>query len=78
MPALIPIAARIGQQILPVVLNELSKPRTRRFIRQGITSIRESFIERGKRAQVAPVRLRKPRDVIITRGRQKFKCRRMR
>ena len=71
----LPTIVRIGTQLGPILLNELNKPRTKDFIRKSIEGFAESRIKQGAIARKGP--LRKPREFIMRRGRQRFRCRKV-
>ncbi len=74
----IPTIVRIGTQLGPVLLNEVAKPRFKKFLKGALEQGAESFFRAGKR------RLRKSRlttksdSFIMRRGRNRFQCRKVR
>ena len=66
----IPTAQKIIETLGPIVIREVSKPRFRRFIEEKVGDVatelaRQRFTKKSKRS------------FIMTKGSQKFTCRRM-
>jgi len=75
MPPFLPIAIRLGQQVLPILLNEVAKPRFRKFVRKGVDFALETALKKGKGSLR---RTGKPKqEFIMRRGRQRFQCRKV-
>jgi len=70
-----PVLAKIGSQIGPIIISELSKPRSRRFLRKAFDEGLGQALKFGKGA------LRRPRNgkqtFIMRKGRQRFQCRKV-
>ena len=60
-----------GELIGPIIVRELGKPRTRKFIEQKVEEFAQ---ELGRRVTTT----KKSKQFIMRRGGQQFKCRRVR
>jgi len=73
----IPTIVRIGTQLGPVLLNEVAKPRFRKFLKGAFEQGAEFAFKAGKRR----LRKNKPRRTnntfIMRRGRKRFQCRKV-
>jgi len=70
---LIPTLAKIGTQLGPIVLHELSRPRTRRLIRGFAEQGLEIAFRKGKERLNRGSKTKK--TFIMRRGRKRFQCR---
>jgi len=71
---LIPTLAKIGTQLGPIILHELSRPRTRRLIRGFAEQGLEVAFRKGKERLRSPAKGTK-KTFIMRRGRKRFQCR---
>jgi len=69
----LPTVVRIGQQVGPILLNEVVKPRFRKFLESQVAELGQRATRAGKARISGP--LRKPKTFIMRRGRQRFQCR---
>jgi len=65
-----PTLQKIGEQIGPIILRELAKPRTRQFIEEKVGDVAIE-LARGRFTKKAK------KEIIIRRGKHQFKCRRI-
>jgi len=72
-----PVLSRIGSQIGPIILSELVKPRTRKFLRKVLDEGLGQALKFGKRRLGTRPRKQKG-QFIMRRGRQRFQCRKVR
>jgi len=70
----IPTLVRIGTQVGPVLLNEVAKPRFRKFLRKTLDEGLGTALKFGKK-RLARSKSRK--TFIMRRGRQRFECRKV-
>jgi len=70
---LIPTLAKIGTQLGPIILHELSRPRTRRLIRGFAEQGLEVAFRKGKERLNRGSKTKS--TFIMRRGRKRFQCR---
>ena len=70
----LPTLVRIGTQLGPVLLNEVAKPRFRRFVQEQIRNLQDVAVKKGSTRLKGPLRRQ---TFIMRRGRQRFQCRKV-
>jgi len=73
----IPTIVRIGTQLGPVLLNEVAKPRFRKFLKGALEQGAEFAFKAGKRRLRKPKRSSSKSSFIMRRGRNRFQCRKV-
>jgi len=71
----LPTLVKVGTVLGPIILNEIRKPRFRKFLEGQVSELGQQAIKRGKARLSGPVRGR--RTFIMRRGRQQFQCRKV-
>jgi len=72
----LPTIVRIGQQVGPILLNEVVKPRFRKFLEGQVAELGQRAIREGKSRISGPLRSNRG-SFIMRRGRQRFQCRKV-
>ncbi len=71
----LPVIERIATTLGPILLNEVVKPRFRKFLESQVAELGQRATRAGKERFAGP--LRKPKSFIMRRGRQRFQCRKV-
>ncbi len=72
----LPTIVRLGTQLGPILLNEVVKPRFRKFLESQVAELGQRATRAGKERFAGPLR-KGSQNFIMRRGRQRFQCRKV-